>query len=382
MRTIKTITCHDVYNYGASLQAYALATFLRNKGYSVEVINYKPDYQNPKAFTYFSKNFKNYEAIQKNKFLKTLYIIKRIFNYYFVAKHIDPTAKRNFDNFTEAKVIVTNLTYRSIADLKKNLPLADIYIAGSDQIWNTKMNNGNDPSFFLDFVPDGKRRVSYAASFATSKIYNNLESFVCEKLKKFDHIAVREKTGVRLLQGLGFNSAVQVLDPVFLLNKEQWLTLTHRNYSEKYILVYDIYATYGQESILSDVAKKLAKRHSLKIWSINTTTRLDYADQTFHVGPIEFLELLNSAECVISNSFHGTAFSVIFNKDFYTIGLGDKIDSQSRMTDFLGSINLSSRYINNLSDLDKTQDIDYSIVNNIIENDISASKKYLIESVK
>jgi len=381
MKTIKTITCHNVYNYGASLQAYALLKHLLHHGFHAEIIDYQPVYQYPQPFHYFPEGTRAYKILQQYPFLRSLFVLRKLLRSFFSKQKIHGIVKKSFDRFTREELRLTPMSYRSNHDLVNHPPIADVFIAGSDQIWNTKKANGRDPAFYLDFADKSAKKISYAASFSTKQIYGNYESFVTEKLKNFDAVSVREKTGLRILDQLNIQGGVQVLDPVFLLSKNQWKELIKNTYREKYLLVYDIHRTFRTQSIIPEIAKEIAKRKSLQIWSVNAVTKMDDADRTVWGGPVEFLELINSAEYVVSDSFHGTAFSTIFNKNFYTVGLPDGFDMESRIVDFLDSIGLQSRYITNISDIDEMSEIDYADVNEKLSIPIENSKKFLEEAL-
>ena len=230
-------------------------------------------------------------------------------------------------------------------ELKQNPPMADAYIAGSDQIWNTFSNNGKEPGYYLDFGNDQTKRFSYAASLATNSIKDECKDFIKEKLAKFSSISVREKTGASLLADLGISNVSVVLDPVFLLDKSEWkqLSLKGNLYGlshESYVLVYDF---LGNDDNMISFVKAYAKEKSLKIVSINDFSKRGYADININnAGPLEFLSLIDNAACVVASSFHATAFSVIFEKEFYTFNLKGHNNS-SRMLDFLSTIGLQDR---------------------------------------
>ena len=186
--TIKTITCHDVYNFGASLQAYALMKYLLNLGHNVKIIDYKPPYLSFSLWSIGSR-------WNKNIFIKLIYYS------YVVPKKLQLKSRRKkFDLFTKNRLKLTSVNYKSYAELKLNPPIADVYFAGSDQIWNTESLNGKDPAFYLGFAPEKSTKASFAASFSISKIANDYEIFVKESLKKFDFISVRENTGLNILK--------------------------------------------------------------------------------------------------------------------------------------------------------------------------------------
>ena len=315
---IKTITCHHVYNYGASLQAYALQHYLESLGHEVEIIDFNPwfhcDRYNP---FWVPKNVIGRAAsiIKKFPFLRYLWCPYKayrggMFNTW--------GRKAAFDAFEKDYYHLTPIKYFSSEELRQNPPMADAYIAGSDQIWNTFSNNGKEPGYYLDFGNAQTKRFSYAASLATNSIKDECKDFIKEKLAKFSSISVREKTGASLLADLGISN------------------VSH----ESYILIYDF---LGNDENMISFVKAYAKEKSLKIVSINDFSERGYADININnAGPLEFLGLINNAACVIASSFHATAFSVIFQKEFYTFSLKGHHNS-SRMLDFLSSLGLQDR---------------------------------------
>lgn len=162
---IATITCHNVYNYGASLQAYALQRYLSQEGHDVEIIDYKPYYLNSRY------NWRHIPAESRLYPYKD-YVGTQCIYFLLKNRKIYKTIgrKRKFDDFRQKFLTLTDNTYTSAEELRATPPQADLYIAGSDQIWNTACENGKDAAFYLDFGSDDTRRISYAASFAVSEI--------------------------------------------------------------------------------------------------------------------------------------------------------------------------------------------------------------------
>ena len=232
---IKTITCHHVYNYGASLQAYALQHYLESLGHDVEIIDFNPWFHRARYNPFWIHP--NAYGISA-KIIKMLPIMK-----YIVAplqafrKGMFKTwgRKKAFDKFEKQYYNLTNYKYLSSDDLKRNPPVANIYVAGSDQIWNTYYENGKEPAYYLDFGDKKTKRISYAASLATSSIKDGYESFVKDELNKFNAISVREFTGAQVLNQLGLENISVVLDPVFLLDGKDWEKLSMN--AKKYGLV-------------------------------------------------------------------------------------------------------------------------------------------------
>ena len=307
---VKTITTYDVYNYGASLQAYALQQYLISLGNEVEIIRYQPDYLSRK----YDYRWVNPESRASK------YILTRII--YRVAKYLHRQTtlkgKHAFDKFNHNILKETHREYHSFKELCENPPQADLYICGSDQIWNVLHENGRDPAFFLEFVKYGKR-ISYAASFSYLDINNEHLKRIQKSLKKFDAVSVREYHGLNILKNIGIQGT-WVLDPVFLLSREQWFLfskkgcLNNLDKRDKYLLIYD----FEGNDVLKKCAISYAKKHSLKIVAIVDNFPILYANKNFMgAGPLEFVQLISNCEAFMSNSFHGTAFSIIFHKKFW-----------------------------------------------------------------
>jgi len=364
---LKTITCHDVYNYGASLQAYALMKYLQKLGHDVEIINYKPNYLS-KHYNLFAVNN---SAWNTNIIIKAIYLIVK-----FPGRLLSLQRKHNFDRFTKKYLKLTPIRYLSNEHLKESLPIADIYICGSDQIWNCLFENGKDPAFYLDFVPDDKRKISYAASFAIKQIPKQSINFVKKKINNIDCISVRENSGIEILESLGIHRGIQVVDPVFLLDGVEWDHLCKYQMNEKYLLVYD----FDKNDLVKKIAIKIAQEKKLKIYCVNNY-KCKYADKNFQFADTEmFISLIKNAEFVISNSFHGTAFSIIFEKNFCVVNRNENINA--RMFDLLASLEIGKRLVENEMDIiNVTSKIDYYAINNKLSNQKLKSKQFLHNSI-
>ena len=364
---ICTITCHDVYNHGASLQAYGLMKYLMNCGHDVEIIDYKPDYLS-NHYNLFSINNPKWK---RNILTKVIYLALKI-----PGRILSLKKKRSFDNFTSKYLKKTNLRFSSYEELKENVPFADAYICGSDQIWNTLHRNGKDPTFYLDFVPDGKIKASYAASFAIDTISDEYKPMVKERVKRLDGVSVREKSGVEILKKLDINNAVNVVNPVFLLEKEEWNTIGTKEYKEEYILVYD----FDNSHLIQKIATEIAKTRGYKIYNVNSC-KLKYADRYFSFsGPETFISLIRDAQFIISNSFHAAVFSIIYEKDFVIVNRTEAINT--RMRDLLDDLQLTERLISDDYDINKIlKKVDFKESKTILNEKIAFSKKYLSDVI-
>lgn len=371
---IKTITCHDVYNYGASLQAFALQTFLEKDGHNVEIIDYKPDYIDfpYKVSTFVHPDSPVRRFTDKCSIIKLLYGIKRYLWYI-------PTIgrKRAFDRFTKQYLKLTK-KYSCNDGLSKDVPAADTYIVGSDQVWNSiTMLNGSDSAFYLQFAPKSKKRLSYAASFGSISVSEKHKDIIKQWLSTFDAISVRENSGVEVLQDLGIKGT-HVCDPVFLLSKEEWIhNLNISKNDEKYVLIYNL--TAKNEQLICD-AKKTADRLGAKLYSVSPM-QIKEADKCFaNVGPEHFVSLIFNASFVFTNSFHATAFSIISRRQFCTYNYHSKANS-SRMHSVLAEMEMLDRL--NITDIDKTIDtpIDYSTKENLISISCQNGKDWLLQNI-
>ncbi len=366
---IKTITCHEVYNHGASLQEYALLKHLENLGHESETIHYKPYYLSNHFNFYRVSN----ERFSKNFVLKWIYILLKLPSRLKSLKR-----KKNFDKFSKRFIKSTTKKYTTNDELKANIPQAEAYICGSDQIWNSFFENGKDPAFYLDFVPDSKLKLSYAASFAIEKLEDNIKGFVKEKVNRLDFVSVRESSGKKILNDLGFSNAKQVLDPVFLLEKESWSLLDDKTKEDKdYVFVYD----FDSNPLIKKMAKKLKADYGYDIITVNEL--IHYADKNYFLqGPDKFLSLIKNAQFVISNSFHAVAFSIIFQKDFVVFNRQYKINT--RMRDLLSSIGQEQLLIlnENMVDNHKTGAINYNVVEENLNVLIKSSKAFLNNALK
>lgn len=361
---IKTITCHDVYNVGACLQAYALSHYLSEMGHDVAVIDYKPDYL---SYEYRFWSVPNVRY-RRNLLLKAIYVAAKTPN-----KLRFLPRKRCFDRFTRDYLRLTSRSYASNGELKRDCPAADAYIAGSDQIWNTFFPNGKDPAFYLDFAPKDARRFSYAASLGTDHIQESWEPFVSGMTAALNAVSVREQSAVDLLKRLG-TEAVLVCDPVFLLDAVRWqeVMMPKRLENKPYLFVYD----FDNNLMLQEATLKTAKKYGLKICSMFPSK---IADRDFYrSGPREFLSLIYHADLILTNSFHAIAFSVIFEKPFW--GVKRKENLNSRMADLLNMFSLEQRMVDSAEQV--TDDpINYEAVRSKLNEFITASEAFLHNSL-
>lgn len=357
---IKTITCHDVYNAGASLQAYALMKYLTDAGHQVEIIDYKPDYLS----RHYSLRHVSNPRFDK-PFVRQAYLVAKLPSR---LKDRKSQRKKNFDCFKKEYLAVTKEAFHSNEDLMRIGNSADLFIAGSDQIWNPLFRNGRDPAFFLQFVSDKKMRFSYAASFSVDVLPNEDKMRMTKWLQGFQSISVREKSAVSIVESMGL-SAVQVCDPVFLLMPDDWKKIAVTPLCDSYIFVYD----FDGNPRLWKKVKEYAARKGKKILSVFHS---DHADMVLEkYGPREFVGAVMKADMVISNSFHATAFSLIFHKPFYVTRRNEQLNT--RMTDLLADIGLQERFLDVDNGIIIDNKIDWITVEKRLDPNTKISKQYL-----
>ncbi len=371
---VKTITCHDVYNHGSALQAYALMQFIKKEGHDVEIIDYRPAYLRTQCNLLSISS----KWVDRHWLLKFVYLllkapIRLIWPFF--------SCKKAFDEFTCDNLKLTKTRYKSFRELKRNPPDADLYIAGSDQIWNTFYQNGRDPSFYLDFGDSDTKRISYAGSFSSKELDPRYVEFVKRKLKTFDSISVRESYGLDILSDKGMGHVTHVLDPVFLLSPSEWDGLMDQpDFGEKYLLLYDFENTDEIKAFVLKLSAKLG----LKIYSVNNYKKNRYCDHDFsRAGPNTFLALLKNAELVVCSSFHAAAFSIIFRKNFFVIPRrGQPINS--RMESLLNDFDLRDRLLDHPAefDLDQVSPLDKEALRTQLDERIAESKSYLKQFLK
>lgn len=347
---VALITILDNTNFGTYLQALALGRTIEALGYKVEVIKYIRFILTPKG--------RFVTQMRERGLLRGLFIsLKGL-------RNLIRLRKKNYD-FINSFLSVTK-EYNSNEELQAEPPIADIYLTGSDQVWNSIYNHGIDKSYYLDFAPKGYKRVSYAASIGMDKFPESELEVTKSLLSKYDVVTVREKQNVDLLHSIGINSQV-VLDPTLLLDKQQWQKVA-KNYSmhnyESYLLIYSV-ETKRQEALIKYYAKAIAKAKGLKIYEVSYSSKIrhmNFADRSFlSATPDQFLNLMFHASFVIISSFHGTAFSINFNKQFLTVS-PDRFNN--RVDNILGLTGLSDRMVIDYSlNIHLLKNINYELVN-------------------
>lgn len=342
---IGVITIEQVNNYGAELQATATIKVLHGMGYEAEIIDYC--YYKNWNFkdTRFSAPFVPMRAKGRLMYWVKYRLVNRI-----VAKVLPmlySTVRRRIRRFEDFHKINTRMSkrYLSMPELYQTKMDYDVYVVGSDQVWNPSASSSIEP-YFLTFAPKEAKKISYASSFGVSNIPASLYDKYKKLLSNIDSLSVREQTGVCLVKALTGRDATCVLDPTLLLNKEQWgnIMLAYPHMPSRYILVYQLLPS----ETLPSLAKKLSEEMDCSVYYLAKRAYAVNAPKGMKVikdaGPAEFLWLIKNASCVVTNSFHGTAFSVNFGTLFYAVLKPDR-GGNARITSLLNSVNLMNRIV-------------------------------------
>lgn len=368
---------YNSFNYGGTLQNYALQQTLLKHSSNIYVFNFD-DFKDTKLFP-SSKS-----SIQKTNKFKIKKKVQGIFNYLF--KNDIKAKKLKFIEFRDihfADMIKPDKS--NIHEISKEF---NGFYCGSDQIWNPYWAN---ESHFLSFVPEDIPKFSYAASIGVGELNNKQASVYKPLVNEFDLISVREKSAKSILNPLlNKNKEIEVvLDPTLLLSAVEWDSILSKNkIKNKYIFTYFL----GEDEELRDYAKSLSKLLNLKIINIpylyGEFRKSDYLFgdlKATDAGPQDFINLIKHAEIILTDSFHACVFSIIYHKNFYVFDRKVYGKSMStRISGLLEMLEISGHIIDtdhSLSQLTRN-DIDYTLVDFNLNKQKEISLSYLEKSFK
>lgn len=337
------MTFHTALNYGAVLQTYALYRIIKEKGHEVRVIDYIAPFNEkrfaPKSFSYFLNLRTIYNVLFRNGY--------------------EIYQGKGFKDFVINHIELTDPLYNE-EQLRKQNNSFDTFISGSDQVWNLACTEG-DEMYYLPFVLDDHKRNSYAASIGYNKIPESDVDKYATLMKGFNHISVREASGLDIVKALTGRDAELVLDPTLLINKEKWSQIADYSRAanrKNYLLLY----LMSEDKTLIKKAKKYAKDNNLEVVYITQRLfKLNGADNLRNITPEQWIGLFLKASVVATNSYHGLLFSINFNKPFITRYIPRSI-ANSRMETILDVLDLHSRRIDSQICTLETK-IDYGKVN-------------------
>ncbi len=367
------VTFIRAYSHGATMQAFALHQTLNELNIDNEMLDYYPEYfKNSYGLAYLGR-LRYFPFRPIKNWLKYLPMVRRL-----------RKRTKGFERFLQKNFRMSSKQFKTIEELDSANLDYDAFISGSDQVWHN-FHAKFDPVFFLDFdAANRAKKWSYAASFGFHDVPQDLLSEYKRRLAGWDKYSVREKRGVELVQELVGENAIQCCDPTLLLDKTHWDTVKSPKKRRKpYVLVY--YVNSSQRVL--EEAKKLAERKNLEVVSI--TTPFFYEDivgteskavGAKHLGscaPDEFISLFDQAEYVITDSFHGTAFSLIYHRPFLTLCDMGYDKKNGRVIDLLDRLGIGDRQL-----LDDVFSIEKDIPWNEVDETLNDYKKQSIEYLK
>ncbi|SFG53325.1 polysaccharide pyruvyl transferase family protein [Prevotella sp. KH2C16] len=353
----------QIVSYGAALQSYATWKFLKSRGYDVEII----DLSMITRFRFrLSERYKApQQSLRKN-------IVHGLICDYF--RH--PLRVYRFGMFN--RLVKYSKLYRQVDEIYANPPQYDVYITGSDQSWNPILVHNIEP-YLLSFVGKDKKKISYAASIGLNDIPSEFKHLYVETLPEYKHISVRETRAKEIVEGIiGSENVSVVLDPTMLLSKEQYLEIAKPYHKKNYLLVYLLGNDIGSLRFASGIAKK----NNLDLVVIGS--KINGIEAVFepNAGPREWLGLIENASYVLTNSFHGTVFSLLFGKSFNTL-ISDE-SKVSRIYTLLNDFGLMKNIIRDLNVVYDISEYQYNIeeFNNKLETFRNKSQSWLIDSIE
>lgn len=355
MNKIGILTFQDTLNYGASMQCYALQEKLSLMGAEVQVIDYK--------CSKFMKEYSPFYVSQPNL---------RKFFYMLAALKMNIVKQRKKKLFQKKYIRLSKpYTLESISEANN---IYSTFITGSDQVWNWHLT-GFDKTFFLDFVKPGLKKYSYAASFGISEIEEEKIEEYRKLISGYDAISVREESGAALVHHLGQEVKQLVVDPVLLLNAEEWRKIEVKPQMKNYILLYSINNTIAYE-----YAYRLAQETNKKLVYLSAPLKKrGNFIKVVDPGPDEFVGWFDAADCVVTDSFHGVVTSILFHKQFVALQDRNKsANANSRVWDLLCRLSLTERVVDKCEQINVMNNkIDYVQVQNELNNYINDSVLFL-----
>lgn len=360
MKKVAFITIHIGFNFGSVLQTIATSYLLKEHGMDPICVNYIP----PRT---------SYKRYWKDGCSNIVKFIRRFLFFPFYYK-----ANNNFYGYLSRCCPLSEKIYAK-DDFTAVCPKADLYVTGSDQVWNYKHNEGIDGHYFFDGI-NGKK-IALSSSIGMTDLTVEYETYMKEKLREYQHLSVREDTAVRLLSSMGLDST-QLLDPTLLIDKEDWKEYaSKRLVREGYLFVYLPYNT-EDENLVYRTVRKISNKHKLTVVTYSRDFfKVKLADKTItFANPGDILSLILHADYVVTNSFHGTAFSINLNKQFW-VYMPSKFST--RLESLLNLCKLTSRQLK--EEINQTQlneVIDYETSNAILASERKKAHEFLNTALK
>lgn len=344
---ILTTTLHSIDNCGSCLQAYALQQYFLQLGHQNKIIDYRPNYakNNGSPLKYFAKKIIFGKAIKKRE--------------------------QVFKEFVDKYLLVTEQNFTTYDELEKANLQADVFVTGSDQVWNPYFPCGRDLVYYLEFAKG--KKVAYAASIGKNPIPEQEINYIAEMVKEFKNISLREKSSLDFFEEKGIK-AEWVCDPTLLQDKHFYENILVKKDIEKYILVYLV----EKSDLLDAILAYYREKYGYKVVYVGSFLNRCKCDINYtDIGPREFLGLISGAELVVAGSYHALLFSCIFKKEFAIL----PYKNNARMEEFLNYIDMSECYIKNLDMIEAIKVVDWERIDKKISELVLMSKEWLNQAI-
>ncbi len=354
------LTIYRSGNYGATLQAYATKQAINENGFAeAEIIPYCSDAIKQKI---------NRQFIKKAGLFHTAVACVEKMYYY-------PRMKK-VNGFVDSFAGEEALKKEELAALNEKF---DLFLSGSDQIWNPDLQQG-DCSYLLDFVTDPHKKRSYGSSFGGRKIAAEYEEQYKKLLSEYHRITVREQTGVELVRELLGKEAELVIDPALLLTPAQWeAKLPPRKFKKKYVFAYQMAHSPLVAKMVGAATRAMDAKAVFVPFPIMGACK---CRPTMGLSSLEWVSAIKNSEFVVTDSFHGVVFSIIFRRPFYYVITSDTVRKRlSRLETLLSSLGIEDRLVDDVSKCDFNKTIDYDAVHQKLDEQRRQSLKILKELV-
>lgn len=362
------LTLNGYNNYGNRLQNYATQEVLKELGFQVETILVDRTDPNSRKLSNRLRKISSINELCKN-------ISNKI--EYYLNKHIIKERQKTFLNFSKQNINETDYTISNNYIPNDLSNKYDYFIVGSDQVWNPYNLHGTS-FYFLTFVKETYKKIAYAASFGISEIPAEFKERYKEWLSGMHRLSVREDDGAKIIKELTGRDAPVLVDPTMLLTKEKWLSIAKPAKNKpkgKYLLTYFL---GGIPPKYKSQIRNIVKENNLEVINLGDLRE----KETYETGPSEFIDYINSCSIFCTDSFHGTVFSILFQKPFIAYErMGSALSMYSRIDTLLNKFDLICRKAESIKTNDEVFDIDYSHVPPILEQERKKAIDYLKEAL-
>lgn len=373
-------------NYGQLFQCWALQNFLESNGYQPFIIRYQPTHSPRNKFAILKRllPYSSYSILRQITIHRA--------NIFELFSTILKNRKREFNRFKKHYISFSSRIYRDLSEIQNDPPRANIYIAGSDQIWSQLLSDIDNQAYYLNFGDEEILRISYAPSFGMNSYPEPLIEDLKKNLKRFDYLSVREHSGVTICAKAGVRS-IKVLDPTFLINRDQYKTLiadqSHIKNNYHSLFVYSLNISSPEEIRWTEL-KQYATKSSLTITitpasgHFNSSEIFGKERRYLYATPSQWLECIRDSKCVITPSFHGIVFSIIFHTPFVYIPLQGRYEGgNARIIEMLKDLHLENRILWSHQSYESiiTSKISWDEVEMQLSKLVASSKDFLLSSL-